>query len=1060
MANSVYDPDKQGERGYHPPNLDARDNQPAGDSSDPRTIHKNPAKNPEDAGSQEDLRNAESSGNGLFNPQGDQVGGSSVADGLTSAESRGSRGDTGTAGGFNFNPKGGDSRGGVNNALKLAAKHKKKIGIGVGVGGGLAGIALMIFFLLIPLKIEHIVSNLQNRFFATSEDAVGKETDHLLKGYIKRILPSYKNCHGTIDKNCHTSITGSGPVNDLYRSWSNARLENKLASDYGIEFNYDKHSRTYFLKAPGSNPNGDNIGPNGEGLDSDFQRADRATMRNAISDAMQNETRWKQVMYRYKVGRLLEGKYGIKRCIIFCGTKDALADKKNAKVVAAQIYLVQRVITPRNQSLGIVMQCLLDTNCVPEDTQPTQISDQEGGYTEQENKDTDTVVRTTLVQLASTYGLDDADKLVAQYKEISDKGFQKYLVEKVFEKIGLKAIASQAADAVPILNIISSASNVISLASNAGPAITKLGYITNASAAVSTYMMYRTYSDEIHTGHADASEVGSMVSSLGSGNNGAPSDPEKGGTAGAEQTPLYQNIIDGDSSPPQTTLINSVLPGKAYAASRANSSDYVCANGKPVPAGQLVCSEEVLAQSNPALDSAHQFLSLPGISTVTDLAHGIAGFTGTIGSLFGDVIHAIPGVGALADSASSLVGNILNPFFEKVITVLIPSPFGSNMSGGRTFDMMAAGSDVSGNNYANDGLGGKQLSPTETADIINEQQAERQQNFTHQPLFARLFSTDSQDSLVSKVAMSIPLGFQADALNGVASLLNPLGSISHGFSSILSGRVSAAATAQPDPFGVTQYGYPDGSIPTDPEAYWNAHCSDNSAQSYQNDHDFQSTGGGKGWVGTAETDTTTGMPVNKTTNACLLIKASVGSAGGLFDTSNLTQYDLADQSNSGSVTAPAGGGSAPSGNVQQLAQQILSAAQSGKIKFAIVNPANSSDGSTAEDNIKETAAGNAANTSTSCLGGGTLAPNRTVDLSPTLLQFIVDLSNTTSFTINELAGGCHAPDSNHYAGKAVDFGCPFNPGPADSAGNKYNISDGTGETCSNAGHYHYSIGGN
>ncbi len=985
MANSVYDPEQPTD-----------DNSPGSG-----TLHKNPAQPPKDSGSQEDLRNAESSGDGFYNPQGDgsSTGSSATTGGLAAAEGGSA---TGTAGGFNFNPKDSTGSGGVNNMIKVAAKHKKGIGVGVGVGGGLVGIALTVFFLLVPLKIEHIVSNLQNRFFSSSQDAVGKETNNLLKGYITKALPSYQDCGSTLSKNCTADIKGTGPVNNLYRTWANARLENKLATNYGVEFKYNKYNKNWYLKAPGSNPGGDNIGPNGQGLDSDFQRADRATMRNAINDAMQNETRWKQVMYRYKVGRLLEGKYGIKRCIIFCGTKDALADQKDKKKLAAQLYLVQRVVGPRNQSLGIVIQCLLDSNCVPEDTQPTQISDQEGGYTERENPATDTAVRTALVQLASTYGLDDADKLVAQYTEISDKGFQKYIAEKVFEKIGLSSIASQAADAIPIVNIITSASNAISLASNAGPAITKLGYITNASAAVSTYMLYRSYSDEIHTGHTDATELGSMNNSLGPGNPGSASDPEKGGTASAEQTPLYQNIIDGNSPPAaQSSLLNSILPGKAYAASNGpahNSNDYICANGKPVPAGQLVCSEEVLGQSNSSLDAAHQFLALPGVNVVTSLAHGVAGFTGTIGSLFGGVIQAIPGVGSAINSISSLVGSVLQPFFEKVITVLIPSPFGSNMSGGRKFDMMAAGSDVSGNDYANTGLGGQQLTPTQAAKIINGQQNEAEQTFSHQSLFARMFSTDSQYSLVSKVAMDVPFGTQAAAQSSLASLLNPLSAISHGFGSMLSGQANAAVAAQPDPFGVTQYGYPDGTIPTDPEAYWNAHCSDNSAQSYQNDHDFQNSPGGKGWVGTAANDPTTGMPVNHTTNPCLLIKATVGSAGGLFDTSNLTSYDLADQQQSAGGTVSA---TAPvSGNAQQLAQQILS---NGDIDLSCLS-------SSVKQDVQDAAAGKP---------GTAGAP-----VSSAILQLIatVGQDHQVCVTAIESDGQGHATGSYHYTGDAVDFG--------------------------------------
>lgn len=1040
MANSVYDPEKQSDN----------------DSSEPRTIHKNPAKPSENASSQEDLRSAEGPGASLFNPQGDSANGGSVgASGLAAAETSRAGGSTGTAGGFNFNPKDSTKHGSVNNALKLAAKHKKGIGAGAGIGGGLAGIALMLFFLLIPLKIEHIVNNLESHFFSSSNSAIEQETQNMFERYmVKNVLPSYKNCGTTIDKNCTVRVVGNGPVSHLYRTWANAKIENKLATNYGIEFKYHAPSKTWYLKAPGSNAGGDNIGPDGAGLESDFQRSNRAGMRAAINDALQNETRWKNVVVRYKVGRLLEEKYGIKRCIMFCGTRDQLADKVDAQKKSAQLYIVQRVITPRTASLGIVLECMLN-NCDPTQTQPTTAQDGTTGELNgsPENPETDTAIREADQQIAKTFVSQSAEGLLSDYTDISEKGFQRYLLEKVLTKVGLGGVASQAADAVPVIGWVIAGSHVISFANHAGPAVQKLGYIVNSGAGAQTFQLYNTYASEIHTGHVNAVEVGSMTNSLGPGNRSTPSDPQVGGTAGAENTPLYQNIIEGKSPSPATTF-NELLPAKAYAASPGNSSSstYKCNDNKPVPSGKLVCPNEVLGQSNGSLDTVHQFLNLPVIGQVTYVADQVSGIAGAIGSLLGNIITSIPGLGGAIQSISDFIGGVLQPFFTAVINVLIPTAYSTVMSGGRVFDLMAGGADVAGNLFAQVGIGGQALTPQQTADIVNQQQTEAQQTFSHQSFFARMFSTDSQYSLVSKIAISIPFGLQADAQSGLASLLNPLGTFGHGFGSILSGRANAAVSAQPDPFGVTQYGYPHGDIPSDPETYWDQHCSDDASNAYMKDNSWNEAAANT-------VDPNTGMPENKTVNRCLLIKATVGAAGGMFDTTLLTQDDVADQSNSGSVTAPVGGGT-PSGNTQQLAQQVLAAAQSGKIKFAVVNPANSSDGSTAEDNIRETAAGNAANTSTSCLGGGTLAPNRTVNLSSTLLQFIVDLSNTTSFTINELAGGCHAPNSNHYAGKAVDFGCPFNPGPADAAGSKYNISDGTGETCSNAGHYHYSIGGN
>ncbi|HVX48359.1 MAG TPA: hypothetical protein VHA05_03320, partial [Candidatus Saccharimonadales bacterium] len=284
MPNAVYDPDTEGDQKYHPPNLDPLDNKPAGDPSDPRTIHKN-QDGQQNNGSEprSDLRDAEKTGDNFYNPhdEEDANGKSSTASALAGAESGFDHNKNEPGSGFKFNEED-SSDNGLRKTLKAISKHKKGVGIGIGAGGGLASIALMVFFIMIPLKIEHIVQNLEHHFFATSEDAVQKESDRMLQRYlISHVFPTFKdgNCGSTIDRHCKVNITGKGPISNLYRTWANDRLETKLAEKYGIEFKYHKSSNTWYLKAPGTvtpdSPDGDNIGKDGAGLETDFRRSNR-----------------------------------------------------------------------------------------------------------------------------------------------------------------------------------------------------------------------------------------------------------------------------------------------------------------------------------------------------------------------------------------------------------------------------------------------------------------------------------------------------------------------------------------------------------------------------------------------------------------------------------------------------------------------------------------------------------------------------------------------------------------------------------------------------------------
>src|SRR5665213_2565085 len=166
---------------------------------------------------------------------------------------------------FEFNPQYPSHRGSARRVLKAAGKHRKVMWIGTGIAGSTIGTGVVVFFMLIPLKIESITTNLQNKMFASSENAVSNEESNMLSDYVKRaVLPALTKCRGTsVDKRCNPVFGQTdNPVDALYKGWSQARLENKLATDYGIEFRAVKHGSVtkYYMKAPTiKNPNGDDI---------------------------------------------------------------------------------------------------------------------------------------------------------------------------------------------------------------------------------------------------------------------------------------------------------------------------------------------------------------------------------------------------------------------------------------------------------------------------------------------------------------------------------------------------------------------------------------------------------------------------------------------------------------------------------------------------------------------------------------------------------------------------------------------------------------------------------
>jgi len=944
MANTVYDPETEKDRpvgsggstdflrrreSLHNP--DASDNQPAGKAGGPRAgSEKAPDYRPQYAprsrgegdGDEKVYRTA---GNEPSDTLGEPLSGEGkkssakktvpdrgeLAQKEEAATGQEAQASTGVVQHENQVGRGWTGKGGSKANPRWYARHKRKL-IWGGVSATLAGLSVALFFALLPLKILNVVNNLQNRFFATGQNAVQTETDNLFRGYvIKHVLPSYKTCGTTISKNCSINVVGTDPVSKLYRSWSTGRLENKLAQNYGIEFHH--RADGWYLKTPSTSGVGLAIGENGAELDSAFKKVGISEIRGAISQ----ETRWYQVYFRFKVGSLLQEKYGIRRCLIFCSVTDPLTNKVADQKIAAKLFLTQRVITPRNQTLGIAFECLLN-GCIADTAQPT--TDATPGLTgaeagAPENAETDAAIRRGLTSFAARYGVTDSgsvDALVQTYKDISDKGFQKYLVTKGLAPFIGETTADGFTKLVPIAGWIDLTARLVQAGGEASQNLRKLAYVTNATAAVDLFSMYRTYADEIKSGHANATEVGSLVDSLGSGNQGSSTDPEVGGTASAEQAPLYDYLINGNTNASASSataskgsLLSDLLGSQVLAASGATTAtpSYLCNNGKGVPAGQLVCNEEILGQGNHYADTIKNIPGYDFLQKISGLWMASGGqvfsiINSILGSVFQKVVAGLDATCGLPlfsqvslyCQAKTLASGAASTLVNAVTQWLIPNPFSTNMSGARTFDMMAAGADVAGNDSAHTTLGGQALTPAQSATITNQQLADNQQQYAQQSVFARLFSTSNPYSLTTKLAMALPMNSLPSIRSGIASFLgNPFAVIGHSFSTLFSGHAYAAATVQADPFGVTQYGYPAGTIPSDPQTYWNDNCSDDASHAYQNDAANNS------WNSTASTTLDSNhMPMNNSTNPCLLIMATVGSDGATYSSDVLTADDQAN----------------------------------------------------------------------------------------------------------------------------------------------------------------------
>lgn len=770
---------------------------------------------------------------------------------------------------------------------------KKKIMIaGAATGGATLG-GVLVFMALLQLKIENIIQNLDVRFAAAADNAVSTEGQSLLSNWVaKNILPNLNNgtCHTTISAGCVSIASGNSPISKLYNGWKDGRLENKLAAK-GIVIG--KTGNKYYVNYPSFTMTTTDAQVkdllSGKLSIFDIGSADRveqnrSQIRALVKNAFKDGTLWDKTYVRFKMGKLLERKYGIKRCVIACNAKDKFTDSLNDKKLAAKAYFVQRIVGQFSESGAFIAGCVISGLTGPCDPS-TGLDPAKPGDTER----SDTVqkqLETRLAAYAATLSDDTLKDLVKKAQVLADKGLGTLIARTIAEKIattlGVDASSAAAADtaekALGPVGWAVFAAQVYNAAGKLGPFLQKANYAADAASAVAMYQMYSTVVSETHSGHMDAAELGSFTESLTTNTDSTSSDQWD-----ATQSPLYSRYVAGTT--PTTASIFTNLFGVASAD--ATTTGYTCQDGSPRQG--LRCPEENFTAGNSTATDVSNFVNnIPGLPL---LAAAVA----KVGTFVSNIVMNIPGLKQVLGWLGNVVDGVLG--ISKLVSTLmykmINNPF-AKTDGERNFDMIAAGDDVAQNTSCRVNLGCPAISDTQAANIQNQAVAEQEANFRSMPLFARIFSTDTPYSLVSRFAATMPTTLQAATNMGVANLAsNPLTKIFSGVSSIFSTpRAFASDPAQPDPFGITPTGYTTQQLDAlqqtiannyggDYNAYWMANCADPNDPSQIDQTKLAA------WLNDSNNvmqDPYTGEERYLQPNYCQLLQSTAQSVGAMFST--------------------------------------------------------------------------------------------------------------------------------------------------------------------------------
>jgi len=874
------------------------------------------------------------------------------------------------------------------------SRRKKMIGAGAGFLGG--GIIAFILLFLPTMRLESYLANINQRVFSFASSAVSHRMEYLLEHYMILHVLALERCNNHITATCKAEY-GGGIAAGLFNVWRDARIEQKLIDRYGLKFETHKNP------GPGqarivirSSETNEVIRlTEAQVADGEFTGGSRQ-FGNEVNQFLREETRWYEVMHRKSVRKYLARKHGVKFwCFFACKTKDAAEKKAYDAKTRLRYKLVERTIYPFSGKLGFIMDCIIsgaDVNpggkCSPEELRKRGID------------------RETLSDA-------EIKDLVDKFKANPNLRISQILIEKLLEKIMSQQAARATVSSIPIagqiylgLVMIDMMDGMDHFIENHG--LSKFAADLNSRQYLEYYTVMRTADDERKAGVLSYDEVGALMNDFN----------------GAEDSLVYR---------------------ENYGLKKSSQEDkYRCPNGKPIPAGNLVCEEKKVARSfaienirnNDLVDGLlgvlNRYRCLQEIpSTDTCLVpgprlvvHPILGAINTAAStILGPAIDAslaaikvIPGMGSIVTFVTDKIQDI----FGAILGKIFPLPVQVDSPGREKYDGLEAGGEVAASEfgkggYTEDGqaygLGGKMLSSDEQRAIAQDYAQEQRYAYQNEGIVAKLTSFDFPNSLASRFIALMPTSFSQLPRQFTALLFNP-------FSNLLSPPAYAVTSASSSSaFGVQKSGYPidDPSFKTNPDLLTDEYCQTVKTQ----------------WESSRSEDTVTGFEEYSTTNPCLLEQVVVETGSAVY-----TGDDTLGDGPGNSSSSDAGG--TVSGDAQALAQQILNNSNidlnaSNFCRYCREDIKNTSEGRPAYGNVQ---------------------------LDINLLKFLADLGNSTKVDVNSItgAGSGHTINSNHYSGKAIDFACNLDVSKADAIGAKYGMKRNY-EKCPDDGHWHYSTSG-
>ncbi len=840
---------------------------------------KEKARTPSPDGSHDDLgvhperREAETDSlNKLYNAEAKE-GGSSSSDDSSPKDEAGAEKDTKSEASSepasNWRTK---LKGTGKSATQSVSKARNKWLVGGSIAGIIVASFVALFSFLIPFKIHHIVTTIEERVGQVPQNAVDRRLEFYATRYLM-VRTLEKN--GIDPKTRGFTYMGTSTFDTFYNNMKGAKFEAKLFNETGYQLqpiNLDTGAGSDFTNPTKWKLVNSNVGKNSALAE---QTLDKSQVRQFIRDFAKEETKSRQVIKRHNIRKILKKYNGVDNWKPFEKTRDSTKEKYFEKKKAFKKKVINNTVGKLTPRYGQYLGCLLDDSvdsckeALRGETSTASAPDERVS-----SKDVDNVVEEGAEDVAQDVG------------NASEKETQSLIMKRLEGTV----LGEVLAKAVPVVGWIDFTGKIVKKLDSG--TINQIIYARNAQQYASFAAPFLSASDQLRSGQdfdqAD-SRVATEVFNGYEQSNVYQAGNKKIGTVSAQGSTQVMGDCDNDGQ-----------------------------KNDPLPAGQLVCPNKMILQDKTSFTSNKGWQALASVAAIEQ---------GTVGKLIGipqaivdkilDVTKISDGIAAALDALH--VNDAIGGGFEWLLNRVFSPAITGAETGGDAYDALYAGISVNNSNLGGgagmnreDSIGGKPLSTAEVATIKEENNSDYAYQLKNTGTLARYFSPYIKESLTSQAIMTMPSSV-SNVGGFLTSTLNPSRLMSS-FLRVLTPQSKAYSVTDDNPFGTIIYGYPSN----DPVFTANNGAGMNPDQ-VENSYQCSKPAADRPQAAQGRID---GIPfdVPLQTDPCDLEKATIDAGTMLF----AGTYD-------NDVDGPAGNaqssGAAPAGNAAEAKGQDTSAQQ-------------------------------------------------------------------------------------------------------------------------------------